>query len=679
MNSKTVIVVLLFLIMSPELNAGEIISNIQKLGFINLTHRSTNNSIANVTGFTKNGREYAIVAVSDGGISIVDVTTPSNPVEVSFVPIPTGADRLYYAEYYSRGYIYATMRPGPLQIINVKDPSNAFEVGQYSQGFSEAYRPWVDERNNRLYLVDTENNPNSYNLLILDISDPENPTEIGGYSSTYHHIYLRNDTLWGFTFGKGVSVLDVSDLSNILLIKRFDPGLPQTHSGWLHDNGKYLTVDHEYAPGEGPDSLGGHLQIFNVENISTANPILLSEYYTATNHTGEASLHHSYWYYNLIYMSYWTEGVRIIDASDPTNPIEVGVYDWEDPNINGIYRDAWGIFPYLPSRNLLVTDRKTGLYILDFLNDGPGIRHLHKDTLSLNQNTFTGEFTQINGNPIIADSCTVYWRRQVTEPWNTTSVQQKNDSTFEFSISLPPGTDKIEYYIEVSDNNGNKTRAPGKAPFLEWYSTYFISDNPLPVNLILFTAKVRNRNVILHWQTASEINNAGFILKRQIVGKDSNFIQIAHYAHNKQLQGAGNSNTTHNYYYIDKDLQSQIIRYVLLSESYSGKIESFGPIEVNIGNNRFSETTELQCFPNPFNDILKIRLNLTQNQLYDSPTSLYILNITGEVVYTIFENKIITDQQNVFTWNAQDTASGVYFLVLSSPQFQKIKKVILLK
>lgn len=93
--------------------------------------------------------------------------------------------------------------------------------------------------------------------IVLDISDPVNPVQIGSWWIGYHHIYVRNDTAYGFDFNKGVDVLDLSDPSNILLIKNFPTQLPKTHSGWLHDNGRYLTVDHEYRPGDGPDSLGG--------------------------------------------------------------------------------------------------------------------------------------------------------------------------------------------------------------------------------------------------------------------------------------------------------------------------------------------------------------------------------------------------------------------------------------
>ncbi|HNI43996.1 MAG TPA: hypothetical protein PK230_04810, partial [Chitinophagales bacterium] len=47
---------------------------------INFDHITNENS-SNVWGFSKNGREYAIVGTRDG-TTIVDLTIPTNPVEL---------------------------------------------------------------------------------------------------------------------------------------------------------------------------------------------------------------------------------------------------------------------------------------------------------------------------------------------------------------------------------------------------------------------------------------------------------------------------------------------------------------------------------------------------------------------------------------------------------------------
>ncbi|NOX36037.1 MAG: choice-of-anchor B family protein [Calditrichaeota bacterium] len=669
-----------FLLLFPVLTPAQIVKNVQIVGFLDLTHLSPGNTIGNVWGFCRNGREYAVVAITDAGVAIVDVTDPANPVEASFVPKPPNTDRLYYAQPYSKGYVYATMRPGPLQIIDVRDPYNAKEVGLYSQNFTEAYKPWVDELRERLYLIDTQGGPAGVSTIVLDISNPTQPVEVGTYGVGYHHIYVRNDTAYGFHFNKGVDVLDVSDPANIQLIMNFDPLLPKTHSGWLHDNGKYLTVDHEYAPGEGPDSLGGHLQIWDVSAMP-ASPTLLGRYYTSTNHTGQASLHHSYWYFDLIYMSYWTEGVRIVDASDPRNPVEVGVYDWEDPNVSGIYRGIWGVFPYLPSRYILASFRTAGLYVLDYNGDGPGIQHTPIDTAKTATSALTGEFTWINGAPIDASASFVYWRSQSGNSWNQTAVQQKSDSTYSFSIPIAPGISRIEYYIDVADTLGRRTRAPGLAPYLDWYETFISSDAALPVVMVTYTATVTAEGIQLVWETAAEVNHAGFDILRKLSG-EAVFTVLSSYLDNPNLRGRGNATRGRRYAFLDQTVErGQTVFYLIRAIGLDGSIQDFGPLQVKYPLEPIPDKFQLlPNYPNPFNSGTRFRFQLpVRADGKHHAIQLIVYDINGRPVATVFQGEL-PPGEHVIYWDGRSNengsiASGIYFAVLRAAGTVHIQKI----
>ena len=65
--------------------------------------------------------------------------------------------------------------------------------------------------------------------------------------------------------------------------------------------------------------------------------------------------------------SYYCDGVTVVDASDPYNLQEVAYYDTSD-SIGGTYSGAWWAYPWLPSNNILVTDRQEGLHILSIDN-----------------------------------------------------------------------------------------------------------------------------------------------------------------------------------------------------------------------------------------------------------------------------------------------------------------------
>ena len=74
---------------------------------------------------------------------------------------------------------------------------------------------------------------------------------------------------------------------------------------------------------------------------------------------------------NYIYVSHYVEGVRIVDISDPSDAVEVGYYDTYLQQGNG-FAGNWGVWPFFPSGNFIVSDIQSGLYIFRFdsLNAG---------------------------------------------------------------------------------------------------------------------------------------------------------------------------------------------------------------------------------------------------------------------------------------------------------------------
>ena len=59
-------------------------------------------------------------------------------------------------------------------------------------------------------------------------------------------------------------------------------------------------------------------------------------------------------------------GLRIVDLSDPTLPVEVGFYDtFLGPDDAGFFGN-WGIYPFAPSGNLYMSDINRGFYLVAF-------------------------------------------------------------------------------------------------------------------------------------------------------------------------------------------------------------------------------------------------------------------------------------------------------------------------
>ena len=77
----------------------------------------------------------------------------------------------------------------------------------------------------------------------------------------------------------------------------------------------------------------------------------------------------------LAIISYYHEGVQIYDVSNPATPIRVGYFDTDTTIGNGNYspnyRGCWGVYPFLPSGNIIAADRKNGLFVLTFDGNYP--------------------------------------------------------------------------------------------------------------------------------------------------------------------------------------------------------------------------------------------------------------------------------------------------------------------
>ncbi len=77
-------------------------------------------------------------------------------------------------------------------------------------------------------------------------------------------------------------------------------------------------------------------------------------------------VHNPFFTGDRVHVAYYYDGYWLWDASNPELPELLGYYDTNlAPNANG-FRGAWGVYPYLPSGNILVSDLQTGLWVLAY-------------------------------------------------------------------------------------------------------------------------------------------------------------------------------------------------------------------------------------------------------------------------------------------------------------------------
>lgn len=109
----------------------------------------------------------------------------------------------------------------------------------------------------------------------------------------------------------------------------------------------------------------------------------------------------------------------------------------------------------------------------------------------------------------------------------------------------------------------------------------------LPIALIDFSAENKNRDNILYWQTASELNNGYFIVEHSMDG--------THFSSIGQLKGSGNTITAQHYSFVHEHVSNGIHYYRLRQVDYNGQYSYSPIISVSVSK----EDNAVNIYPNP--------------------------------------------------------------------------------
>jgi hypothetical protein len=211
-----------------------------------------------------------------------------------------------------------------------------------------------------------------------------------------------------------------------------------------------------------------------------------------------------------------------------------------------------------------------------------------------------------------------------------------------------------------------------------------LDDQGLPVALSSFTASVDGSHILLEWQTESEIENVGFIIKRSTTS-DGVYQIISSYLFNEELRGQFNSTTAHQYLFIDENVIDGVTYwYKLVDVDVNGTQAEHGPISINAVLVYVPDAFDLYpAFPNPFNPATTIRIDIPAGDGELTEVELAIFNCVGQKVKTIHSGLLGSGSYD-FRWNGltehdNKVATGVYFVILQTETFKKIQKLTLVK
>jgi len=339
-------------------------------------------------------REYAILGHRNG-TAFFDVTNPGTPVLVANIP---GAASLWrevkaYQVYdvalgKHRAYAYATTEAvgGGLQIFDLTDLPNSVTLANTLTDFSRSHTLYISNidyaTNTALpgatpYLVIAGSNVAGGAYRLYDLTNPVSPTLVTpppagtGYMHDSTSMLITDSRTTQCANGHNpcqvlvdfnetsVDLWDVTDkAAPFRLSTTTYPTATYVHSGWPTNDNKFIVVHDEL------DELqrGIHTQIYTLDVGNLLAPTLTTSYSGPTTSTD----HNGYAIGNRYYVSHYKRGLVIFDVSDPRALTEIGSFDtYLSPAPNTAGTDgAWGVYPFLTSGTLLVSDIENGMFLL---------------------------------------------------------------------------------------------------------------------------------------------------------------------------------------------------------------------------------------------------------------------------------------------------------------------------
>ena len=260
----------------------------------------------------------------------------------------------------------------------------------------------------------------------------------------------------------------------------------------------------------------------------------------------------------------------------------------------------------------------------------------------------TGNQTNLNISATLEDNGTLNGTQTLKLSSGSVAINAGNSSA-NGSVSVP-----------TSDQRG-----ASRSGITDIGAYEFEGDIPLPITLTSFSASPINGTIDLTWETASETNNAHFVIYR-------NDEAIA------SVEGAGTTSETQNYTYIDDTVIPGVeYTYVLADIDYANTLTRYDDkaLTVTLGNSIAEADFKLgAAYPNPFNP----RTVISMQYAVGSNTVINIYNSQGVLVDQLVNGFVEAGIYDL-TWNAANMPSGVYIVKAIAGDMIQTQKIVLLK
>ena len=313
------------------------------------------------------GREYALMGTTVD-TTFVEITNPSSPQVIAHIdgPDSTWRDIKVYND-----HCYIVSEGGShIQCVSLAniDSGVVTLVGTGFGGPSDTHNLALDTDSGYAYRC----GGSGLGLRVYDLNaDPTSPPQVGQWNDRYVHdaqvVTYTSGPLagkqvafccGGFNGGwddTGLTILDVTDKSNITVMDQvyYGPDAGYSHQGWLSEDRQYFYLSDEFDEPPLPSTVyvidvGDPYNASTVTSFTNGNPSVTHNLYTKDG---------------LIYAANYRSGMRVFDASDPLNPVEVAFFDTYPADDEAGFQGLWNAYPYFDSGTVIGSDRQRGLFV----------------------------------------------------------------------------------------------------------------------------------------------------------------------------------------------------------------------------------------------------------------------------------------------------------------------------
>jgi hypothetical protein len=348
---------------------------------IHTTLRSQKNdypAYQSYAGIWGDGHYAYLASERRNGVLIYDISNPDAPVLASYYnpTTPNSLDMEDVKVANGVGFFADNMGSG-LHIVDVSDPTNPRLLSQITSangGYDNTHK--VSIWGNFVFIAQNLKAPAL--IQVFDVTDPASPVYRMTMTATdpqwINDIDIQQTTSGSvrlYTAGWG-GKCDIWDITNIatqapVLLGSFSAGIDGSSASATAD-GNYLAYSRKTTDGT------SEVKIYNITNPASAT--VASTITMSGLGIDAVAPHDPKIMGNLMYVSWFQAGTLIFDISDPTHPVLVGSYDtWPGAVNSGQLDGNWGVYPYLGQDRVLLSDRNTGLYIIDAtgVNSSPAL------------------------------------------------------------------------------------------------------------------------------------------------------------------------------------------------------------------------------------------------------------------------------------------------------------------